>query len=101
MGLQLWTFLTIVSMALVTYLTRAGGYWVFRQFKPSPALQSVLSYVPGALFVSFVVPAVVAGGLKEWVGTAAALIVARTTGSLVWSIVVGTAVAWGAWELWG
>ncbi len=99
MSLQLWTVLTIISMALATYLTRAGGYWLFRQFKPSPALQSVLSYIPGALFVSFVVPAVASGGLKEWVGTAAALVVARTTGSLVWSIVAGTAAAWVVWAM--
>ena len=97
MHFDVWTVLTIASMALVTYLSRAGGYWLFRQFKPSPGLQSMLSYVPGALFVSFVAPSVVSGGLKEWVGTAVALVVARATGSLVWPIFAGTAAAWVVW----
>ena len=99
MQLDTWTFLTIVSMALVTYLCRAGGYWAFRQLKPSPGLQTMLSYVPGALFVSFLVPSIVAGGLKEWIGAAVALAVARVTGSLVWPIFAGTAAAWIVWSL--
>jgi len=99
MKVDAWTMLTIVSMALVTYLCRAGGYWLFRQLKPSPALQSVLSYVPGALFVSFIVPAVMAGGAKEWIGAGVALITARFTSSIVWPIVTGTAAAWVAWTV--
>jgi uncharacterized membrane protein len=98
MKLDAWTVLTIVSMALVTYLCRAGGYWLFRQLKPSPALQSILSYVPGALFVSFVVPAVMAGGTKEWIGAGVALVTARLTNSIVWPIITGTAAAWIAWS---
>ncbi len=99
MQLDTWTFLTIVSMALVTYLCRAGGYWTFRQLEPSAGLQSFLSYVPGALFVSFVTPSVVSGGVKEWVGTAVAFGVARLTGSLMWPIFAGTAAAWAVWAL--
>jgi uncharacterized membrane protein len=99
MELHGWTVLTIISMALVTYLCRAGGYWIFRQLKPSPALQSVLSYVPGALFVSFVVPAVVAGGVKEWVGAAVAVAIAWKTRSVAWPILGGTAVAWIIWVM--
>jgi uncharacterized membrane protein len=99
MSLNLWTCLTILSMALVTFLCRAGGYWVFRRFKPSPMLQSMLSYIPGALFVSFVVPAVAAGGLKEWIGAGVALVTAKLTGSLVWPIAAGTAAAWVVWAL--
>ena len=99
MTLDLWTTLTIISMALVTYLSRAGGYWLFRQFNPSPGFQVVLSYVPGALFVSFVAPAVVSGGPKEWVGAAVAFVVARLTGSLVWPIFAGTGAAWLVWAM--
>jgi uncharacterized membrane protein len=99
MRVELWTLLTIVSMALVTYLCRGGGYWLFRQLKPSPALQSVLSYIPGALFVSFIVPAVMAGEMKEWIGACVALVTARYTNSIVWPIVTGTAAAWLVWSL--
>jgi len=97
--LHLWTVLTIVSMAAVTYLLRAGGYWLFRTFKPSPGLQSMLTYVPGALFVSFVVPSVVAGGVKEWIAAAVTVVVAVMTRSIVWPIFAGTATAWVVWML--
>jgi len=91
------TVLTIASMATVTYLLRAGGYWLFRTFKPSPGLQSMLTYVPGALFVSFVVPSVVAGGTKEWIAAAVTVVVAVMTRSIVWPIFAGTATAWVVW----
>jgi len=97
MRLELWTVLTILSMAVVTYACRAGGYWLFRQFKPSAGLQTFLNYIPGALFVSFVVPAVAAGGPKEWLGAAVTLITARLSGSLVWPIFAGTGAAWLVW----
>jgi uncharacterized membrane protein len=101
MAVDPWTFLTIVSMASVTYLCRGGGYWLFRQLKPSPALQSILSYVPGALFVSFIVPEVLEGGLKEWVGAAVALVTAYFMKSIIWPIVAGTAATWLVWAISG
>ena len=97
MTLHLWTLLTIASMAAVTYLLRAGGYWLFRTFKPSQGVQSMLTYVPGALFVSFVVPSVVAGGMKEWIAAAVTVAVAVMTRSIVWPIFAGTATAWVVW----
>ncbi len=39
-----------------------GGYWLFRQLRPSPALRVMLAYLPRTLFVSYVVPALVGGG---------------------------------------
>jgi uncharacterized membrane protein len=94
-----WTLLTIVSMTIANYQCRGGGYWLFRQLKPSPALQSMLSYVPGALFVSFIVPEVMAGEAKDWIGAAVALVTARLTTSIVWPIAAGTAAAWASWYL--
>lgn len=96
-SLNVWTVLTIMSMAAVTYLLRAGGYWLFRVFKPSPGMQSMLSYVPGALFVSFVTPSVIAGGVKEWIAAAVTVAVALATKSIVWPIFAGTAAAWVVW----
>lgn len=97
MTLNLWTVLTIVSMGAVTYLLRAGGYWLFRTFKPSPGAQSMLTYVPGALFVSFVVPSVVAGGMKEWIAAVVTVAIALMTRSIVWPTFAGTATAWMVW----
>ncbi|MET0292556.1 MAG: AzlD domain-containing protein [Steroidobacteraceae bacterium] len=93
------TLLAILAMAAAAYFCRAGGYWLFSRFEPTPAVRNVLSYLPGTLFVAFVVPGIVAGGAKEWVGAAVAIVAARLTGSLVWPIFLGTAAAWMVWAL--
>ena len=97
MSLDLWTALTILSMGAVTYAIRAGGYWLFKRMPPSPAVKTMLSYVPGTLFVSFVFPAVASGGLKEWVGAAVAAALVMLTGNMTWPIFAGTAAAWIVW----
>lgn len=91
--------LAILSMAVVTYACRAGGYWLFSRIEPSTALRNGLSYVPGALFLSFVVPAVAEGGPKEWIGAAVTALAVWITGSMVWPILIGVATVWVVWLL--
>ena len=91
--------LAIAGMAAATFACRYGGYWVFSHIRPAPWLRVALGYVPGALFVSYVVPALVAGGPMQWVAglaTAAIMLVWR---DLSLAVLGGTAVAW-AWWAW-
>jgi uncharacterized membrane protein len=88
------TLAAIVGMTLATYACRAGGYWLFRQIRPSPLLRAVLAYIPGTLFVSYVAPALVSGGAQQWVGAAATLALMMGTGSFAGAIFGGTAAAW-------
>ena len=88
---------TVFAMGVGTFACRAGGYWLFSRFKPSPGLQAMLSYIPGCLFVSYVAPAVVDGGPKAWIGAAVALATMKLTGSMIWPIFTGTAAAWAVW----
>jgi uncharacterized membrane protein len=91
--------LAILGMALATLACRAGGYFLFRALRPSPFLRAMLGYVPGALFVGYVVPALAAGGLKEWLGAAATLVAMRLSGNVAVGIAAGTAAAWAVWLL--
>ena len=93
------TLAAITLMALATYACRGGGYWLFRQIKPSPLLRSILSYVPGALFVSFVVPAMVQGGVQAIAGGIGTIAVMLATRNTALSIIGGVAVAWAVWAL--
>jgi uncharacterized membrane protein len=93
------TLLAILAMMLATFACRGGGYWLFSRIAPTPALRSMLAYIPGTLFVSYVVPAVVAGGPKEWLGTVATIAAVRITRSHTWPIFVGVGVAWLVWLL--
>lgn len=84
-------------MGLATYACRGGGYWLFRQISPSPRVRAMLAYVPGTLFVSFVVPALLQGGLQPSVGAAATLATMLATRNTILSIVAGIAAAWVVW----
>lgn len=99
MTLDPLVLLAIVGMTLATYLTRAGGYLVFRSIKPPPVVRDALGYIPGALFVSYVVPALAAGGGQQWAGAAATAALMLMTRQLSVAILGGTAVAWAVWSL--
>jgi uncharacterized membrane protein len=58
----------------------------------------VLAYVPGTLFVSYVVPAIVQGGLQPAVGAVVTLAVMVTTRNLVAAMVCGVGAAWIVWN---
>jgi len=93
------TLAAIVLMALATYACRGGGYWLFRQISPSPLIRAILAYIPGTLFVSFVVPALVHGGLQPTVGAVATLLTMIYLRNLALAIGVGVLAAWGVWLL--
>jgi uncharacterized membrane protein len=99
MSLSLATLAAIVAMMLATYACRAGGYLLFTRIRPTPFLRSVLSYVPGAIFMSYVVPELARGGLPPWIGAAVTVCVMATTRSLVAGIFLGTAATWAVWLL--
>ena len=94
-----WNLAAVALMAIATYACRGGGYWLFRQISPSPLVRAILAYIPGTLFVSFVVPAVIKGGLQPAVGTVATLLVMIYSRNLGLAIIAGVAAAWGVWAL--
>lgn len=99
MTLDPWVLAAIAAMALATYLTRAGGYWLFRVIRPPPLVRAMLGYIPGTLFVSYVVPALAAGGVQEWAGAAATAATMLATRNLALTILGGTSAAAAVWAL--
>lgn len=99
MSLDPWVLLAIACMAAATYLTRAGGYLVFRAIRPPQLLRDMLQYVPGALFVSYVAPALAAGGYQQWIGAIATVVLMLLTRQIAVAILGGTAVVWLVWLL--
>jgi len=99
MTLDPWVLAAIGAMALATYLTRAGGYWLFRVVRPPPLVRAMLGYIPGTLFVSYVVPALAAGGVQEWAGAAATAATMLATRNLALAILGGTSAAAAVWAL--
>ena len=88
--------LAILGMALVTYACRAGGYAVLRAVRPPPFVEAMLRHLPGALFMAYVTPPLVAGGLAAWLAAAAVVAVQVATRNLGLAICAGVAAVWGA-----
>ena len=92
-----WTLAAIGGMAAMTVLCRLGGYALFRVTRPTPYMRALLSYVPGTLFVAFVAPSLIGGGVQQWIGSVAALVAMIVTRNLSWAIVAGVGAAWIVW----
>ena len=71
---ELAGWLAIGGMALVTYLTRVGGFLAFAGVSESGPLRRALDQLPGATFAALVVPRLVESGPAEW--SAAAVLIA-------------------------
>ncbi|WP_417685636.1 AzlD family protein [Roseibium sp.] len=53
----------VLSMTLVTYTMRAGGYWVMGRVPLTPRVRRALESLPGAIIVSTILPIALEGGL--------------------------------------
>ncbi len=86
------SLLAILLMGLVTYATRAGGFWLARRMSPGPFLRAWLENLPGAVFAAMVAPMVAGAGPAGWIAAGAGFVAMRRTGHFVIAIVVGLAV---------
>lgn len=80
---------TIVGMAIVTYVTRAGGLWLMARVTPSPRLTAALEALPGALLMALIAPLALTRGPVEAVAAALVALTMLRTGNLIAAIVVG------------
>lgn len=83
------SLLTIIGMAVMTYATRAGGLWLAGRVHLSKRARRGLDYIPGAVLMSIVAPAVMSSGIAGVCATAITLIVAARTKSLLLAMIAG------------
>ena len=88
------TLITILGMALVTYATRAGGFWLMGLVTPSPRIEAWLRQIPGAVLVAIIAPTVLASSLAETLAALATVLVAIRTKNVLIAMVVGVATVW-------
>lgn len=94
MTLRMDVLLAILGMALATYLCRAGGYALFRAFRPPRAVEVALQHLPGPIFVAYVAPALAMQGMKGFAAAAVVVVVQAATRNLAVSIFSGVAAIW-------
>lgn len=86
--------LAILLMATVTYACRAGGYWLMGRVTMSPRIETGLTYLPGAVLASLVVPAMAEEGVPGVCAVIATAIAMRKTNNLIVAMVAGIGVVW-------
>ncbi len=86
--------LTIVLMALVTYACRAGGYWLMGRVTMSPRVEIGLTYLPAAVLISLVAPAMAEEGVAGVCAVVATAIAMRRTNNLLVAMVAGIGTVW-------
>jgi branched-subunit amino acid transport protein len=91
--------LAILGMALVSYACRAGGYAILRSFRPPEFIAAMLRHLPGALFVAYATPPLVAGSWPAWVGAVVVVGVQLATRNLGLAICAGVGAVWGTQAL--
>jgi uncharacterized membrane protein len=84
--------LTILTMAVVTYATRVGGFLLLRNRKLSPRAKSVLEAIPGAVLIAVIAPVFVSKHPADLLPLTLTVIVA-TRLSLLWTVLVGVTAA--------
>ena len=95
MTLRLDVLLAILGMALATYLCRAGGYALFRAFRPPRFVEVTLQHLPGPIFVAYVAPALAMQGARGFIAAALVVAAQAATRNLAAAIAVGVAAMWG------
>lgn len=86
--------LAIALMAVVTYACRAGGYWLMGRVAMSPRVETGLTYLPGAVLISLVAPAMAEEGIPGVCAVAATAIAMRRTNNLLVAMVAGIGTVW-------
>ncbi|QHM70740.1 AzlD family protein [Mixta intestinalis] len=70
------TVLTIVLMALTTYLTRIAGYLLLRDRTLSPRIKAVMEAAPGCVLITVIAPHFASGNPADLLAMAISLLAA-------------------------
>jgi uncharacterized membrane protein len=93
--------LIILGMAVVTYLTRWLGPFLMSRVTLSKKIETWLSYLPGTILVSLVLPDLIRSGVAGIIAGFASLVAARLSGNLILALVVGVVTVWAGRSLLG
>ena len=94
MQIESMTIVTIVGMALVTFATRVGGFWLMRYVTLSPRIEAALRHLAGAVLISIVAPLTLTNGLPSLGATLVTALVAARTQNLLLAILSGVGAVW-------
>jgi len=65
------TLIAIGLMALATYMTRAGGFWLMGYVPITPRIERFLTQMAGGVLIAIITGAMVRADLAAWIAFAA------------------------------
>lgn len=89
--------LAIAGMAVVTYVTRAGGLWFMARIRSTPRVESFVRHLSGGVLAGLVCSALLRGDGATWLALTATAVTMLLTRRLVLAILAG-AVAAALWR---
>lgn len=89
--IELYTVLTILTMATVTYLTRVTGYLLLRNRELNPRLTKVLEAIPGCVLIAVIAPAFATSSIANLLALIITLFLAIRF-SLLTTVIISIAV---------
>jgi len=85
---------TILGMALLTYITRISGLWLMKFVTPSPRITAWLRSIPGAVLVALVAPTIGSDSLVTIPATLATILIMVRTKNVVLALIAGVGTIW-------
>ncbi len=87
--MKLDAFLAIFGMAVVTFATRIGGFWVMNHAKSMKGLERMLHHTPGSILAAIVAPAALLNGFDDAIAAVAVGLVMIRSQNLLLSMCAG------------
>lgn len=84
--------IVIAGMAIIMFLTRAGGFWLVGRLAPTPRVTRIIEQLGGVTLVALTAPAVAAAGTPGIIAAAVAALTAWRTGNLLVAMLLGMGV---------
>ncbi|QLD84168.1 AzlD domain-containing protein [Natronomonas halophila] len=89
----------VFGMSIVTYATKAGGFWALDRIDPSESVREALDVLPGGIIVAILTVRLLDGGPTEWTAGIAVVLVAYRTENVLLAMAAGVGtlliVRWG------
>lgn len=83
----------ILGMALITYLTRASGFWLAEKTGKLPnSVERTLGFIPGTIIISIIAPAIFTEGLINLAASLTCLLISLKSRNIVVVMVAGVAM---------
>jgi uncharacterized membrane protein len=83
----------IATMAVVTFLIRAGGFWMMGRVRLTARLRRMLEALPGSIVIAVVLPIATNSGTAAVIAVSAAIAAMIACRNTLLGVIVGVAAA--------